>query len=223
MNYSLIIPIYNEEQSIEKLLAQINKIDKNIEIIIVNDGSTDDTKVALGKLDTINVINHFKNKGKGAAIITAVKYATNDNIILMDGDLEINLNCIPSLIEKYEFLDNHVILGSRWNKKRKNENNINTYGNFLFNFLFNFLYNTQITDVLCCVKVLKKSLFNSINLKSQGFSIEAEIMSKLAINKTRFYEVYVTYNRRTNKDGKKLKISDGWSILWQMLANKINY
>ena len=221
MSYALIIPVYNEETSLKKLIPQLKHLNQKIEIIIINDGSTDNTKSILEKNNDFKIINSSKNQGKGSSIIKGVKIAENDSIILMDGDLEIDLQSIPKLIIEHELRSNQVIVGTRWNKKSNLGSSINTYGNYFFNYMFNILYKTRVEDVLCCAKILNKNLFNSLNLNSSGFSIEIELMAKLAINKAEFLNVEVVYNRRSVSEGKKLKISDGWNILWKMLAIKI--
>ena len=165
MNYSLIIPIYNEEETLDKLLIQLRELSKNIEVIIVNDGSTDNTKSILNTHNYFKIVHNSKNLGKGSAIIIGSQYVESDNVILMDGDLEINMNCIPKIIESYESKEDCIVVGSRWNKNSMPGININTYGNFLINYIFNILYKTDLSDVLCCVKVLNKSLFNSLKLK----------------------------------------------------------
>ncbi len=221
MSYSLIIPVYNEEISVRKLLSQLKILNHQIEIIIINDGSTDRTKEILESNNDHEIINSPRNKGKGSSIIKGVKIAKNNNIILMDGDLEIDIRAIPELIKKHESQSDKVILGSRWNNKSNLGSGINTYGNYFFNFLFNKLYKTELKDVLCCLKILNKDLFKSLNIKSTGFSIEIEIMSKLALSGSKFLEIDVIYNRRSKSEGKKLKTSDGWNILWKMLMVKI--
>ena len=223
MSYALLIPIYNEEPSLKKLLPQLKHLDQKIEIIIINDGSTDKTKSILKKNDDFTIINSSKNQGKGASIRNGVKIAKSDNIILMDGDLEIDLKSIPNLIKDYESNNKDVVTGSRWNEKSKPGTNINTYGNHLINYIFNLLYGTKFTDVLCCVKIMKKELFSSLLLESKGFNIEMEIMTKLAIKKITISEKNVIYNRRSIDGGKKLKLSDGWGIIWEMFKNKYNY
>jgi glycosyltransferase involved in cell wall biosynthesis len=223
MNYSLIIPIYNEGRSLNKLLKQLQKLDRSIEIIIIDDGSNDNTKSILECQSSFKVIKHQKNLGKGASIISGINDAKHDNIILMDGDLEVEMNSVIKAIKVYENnYPNIVINGCRWNKKSNPGFSINTYGNSIINFIFNNLYKTNITDVLCCVKIFEKELFNSLNITSKSFSIEIEVMSKLALKKRRFNEVDVVYNRRSSKDGKKLKISDAWGILWKMLKIRLN-
>jgi glycosyltransferase involved in cell wall biosynthesis len=224
MNYSLIIPIYNEEKTLKELLNQLEKYIHEIEIIIINDGSTDKTKYILDQQDKLKIINNPYNKGKGYSLISGIKLAANENIILMDGDLEIDMKCIPEIIQKYEIELDAIVVGSRWKKESitSGMTYIHNLGNYLINFLFNFLYNTNLNDVLCCVKVINKKLLMSLNLSSHAFSIEIEIMSKLALLNKSIFEVDVIYNRRKKNEGKKLRISDGWSILGRMISVKLN-
>ena len=111
MNHSLIIPIFNEEKTLHKLLQALETLDKDIEIIIINDGSTDGTYKILNKINSFKVVNNNRNLGKGASIIIGEKIATTKNIILMDGDLEIDMNCIPKVIEAYNFKKIMSLLG----------------------------------------------------------------------------------------------------------------
>ena len=221
MNHSLIIPIFNEEKTLHKLLQALETLDKDIEIIIINDGSTDGTYKILNKINSFKVVNNNRNLGKGASIIIGEKIATTKNIILMDGDLEIDMNCIPKVIEAYNFKKNYVIVGTRWNNNSSSIYNVNTFGNFLINYLFNTLYKTHLKDVLCCVKMIDRDLLNSLNLQSKTFSIEAELMSKLALKKTKFLELNVVYHRRKKNEGKKLNISDGWGIIWSIIKIRL--
>lgn len=217
MNYSLIIPIYNEEKTLKTLIEQLKYFSQFVEVIIINDGSCDQTETILKKQKRFKVLHNTTNKGKGYSILKGVKNASNENIILMDGDLEVHLDCINQLIEKYESSGYHVINGNRWNNKLKTKKNLNNYGNNFFNQIFNLLYDTQLKDILCCAKVLNKQLFHSLKLNSRGFSIEVEIMSKLALSGVKISEINVPYKRRSNAQGKKLKISDGWEILFKMI------
>ena len=108
----------------------------------------------------------------------------------------------------------------RWKKDGDYKFEINTIGNYFINLLFNFLYNSKLNDVLCCVKILDKNLFQSLDIQSKGFSIEVETMAKLVLKGMIIEEVNIQYNRRTLKEGKKLKISDSWNIIWMMLIIK---
>ena len=203
MTYSMIIPVYNEEIHVKQLFKQLKTLSHNIEIIIINDGSTDKTRDILDNEDGIRIIHSPKNMGKGYSILEGAKYASQKNIILMDGDLEIELESVKDIIEKTILNEDQVIIGTRWNESSSAGKNINTYGNYFISNVFNLLYNTQLTDVLCCVKILNKKTFNSLNLKSKNFNIEMELMSKLAKRGATFIEKNVTYHRRKSSDGKK--------------------
>ena len=222
MNYSLIIPIYNEEKTLPSLINRLNNLDiKNIEIIIIDDGSNDGTKDILFGINQFVIKRNKINLGKGASIIKGVSIASNKNIILMDGDLEVDINDIQKLILKFENNKSDVLTGIRWSSKSNiNKYDINMIGNYIINFIFNFLFKTKYNDVLCCVKIMSLEIFKSLNVQSQGFSIEVETMGKLISNGFTIEETSVKYKRRTTQEGKKLKFSDGWNILWTILRLK---
>lgn len=222
MNYSLIIPIYNEAKTLNKLLETLNNLDEKIEIIIIDDGSTDNTKKILevNFNNNIKIINNNYNLGKGSAINVGIKVASNQNIILFDGDLELDTRDIPHLISIYESEECDALVGKRWRNKKASNFNINSIGNNIFNYIFNKFFSTKLNDVLCCVKILKTSLYQSLDIQSVGFNIEIEIMSKLAIKKSIIKEHKISYTPRTVSEGKKIKIIDGWSILWTMVKTR---
>lgn len=222
MSYSLIIPIFNEEKTLAALISQIETLNDKIEVIIINDGSDDKTKEILKNYHNFKIINHLKNLGKGSSIISGVQQATKNNIILMDGDLEIHMDNVIKAIEKYETTSNCVIVGSRWNRSKKAELSVITIGNYFINYIFNMLYKTNFNDVLCCIKIMDTKLFKQLKIKSQGFNIEAELMSKLALKNYNILEVLVDYKRRNNRNGKKLKISDGWGIMLEIVKIKFS-
>ena len=221
MTYTLIIPIYNEEHSLPTLLKKLDKINNQFEIIIIDDGSNDNTKNLLIENNQFLIIQNESNLGKGASIGKGIHAATNQNVILMDGDLEVDIDDIPKLITRFETSNNDAIVGVRWKKDGDYKFEINTIGNYFINFLFNLLYNSKLNDVLCCVKILDKNLFKSLDIQSKGFSIEVETMAKLVSRGMIIEEVDIQYNRRTLKEGKKLKISDSWNIIRMMFIIKI--
>ena len=222
MNYSLIIPIYNEEKSLTKLIKKLNLLDnKQIEVIIIDDGSNDGTNEILRENNQFKIKRNKFNLGKGASIIKGAELASNQNIILIDGDLEVDIDDIPELITKYEHNNSDVLTGIRWGVADKSlDYSINMLGNYIINAFFNFLFDSNFKDVLCCIKILKLKHFLSLNLKSRGFSIEVEIMAKLVLNNFNIEEETVKYQRRTIQQGKKLKFSDGWGIIGTMLILK---
>ena len=222
MNYSLIIPIYNEGHTLQLLLNKLDKLkNDNIEIIIINDGSNDNTQDILNENGPFVILKNKINNGKGASIKKGIKSAKNQNIILIDGDLEIDIDQIPRLINKYEKSDKDVLSGVRWNKNSNFKLEINALGNLFINSLFNMLYRTNLNDVLCCVKILNTNLLKSLDIHSSGFSIEIETMAKLILNNFSIEEVKINYVRRSLEQGKKLKISDGWIVIWAMIKLKI--
>jgi len=221
MTYTLIIPIYNEERTLPTLLKKLDKINNDFEIIIIDDGSNDNTKNLLIENNQFLNIRNESNIGKGASIRKGIHAATNQNVILMDGDLEVDIDDIPKLITRFETSNNDAIVGVRWKKDGDYKFEINTIGNYFINALFNLLYNSSLNDVLCCVKILDKNLFKSLDIKSKGFSIEVETMAKLVLNGLIIEEVNIQYNRRTKKDGKKIKLTDSWGIIMTMIRLKL--
>ena len=221
MTYTIVIPIYNEERTLHILLNKLKKLEnENIDIIIINDGSDDNTEEILKKNNLFIILNNIENIGKGASIQKGIMSAKNQNIILIDGDMEIDIDEIPYLINKFEKGNKDVVSGVRWNKKSPYKYEINTIANYVINTLFNTLYRTSLNDVLCCVKILNTNLFKSLAIQSNGFSIEIEIMAKLLKRKLTIKEVDVNYVRRSINEGKKLKSSDVWDIIWTMLKLK---
>ena len=221
MTYTLIIPIYNEDRTLPSLLKKLDRLDHKIEIIIIDDGSNDNTYNILTENDSFVILRNETNIGKGASILKGVNSTTNQNVILIDGDLEVNIDDIPKLITRFKTSNNDAIVGVRWKKDDNYKFEINTIGNYFINALFNLLYNSSLNDVLCCLKILDKDLFKSLDIKSKGFSVEVETMAKLVLRDLMIGEINIKYNRRTHKEGKKLKISDSWNIIWTMFIIKI--
>ena len=222
MTYTLIIPIYNEGHTLPILLKKLNELkNENIEIIIIDDGSDDDTQNFLDKNDLFITLKNEINIGKGSSIKKGIEFANNQNIILIDGDLEIDISQIPRLLNIYENCGKDILSGIRWNKNSNLKFEINAIGNFIINSIFNILYRTNLNDVLCCVRILNTKLLKSLNIQSNGFSIEVETMAKLILGNYTIEEVKINYSRRSLDQGKKLKFSDGWFIIWTIIKLKL--
>lgn len=222
MTYTLIIPIYNEGHTLPILLKKLNELkNENIEIIIIDDGSDDDTQNFLDKNDSFITLKNEINIGKGASIKKGIEFANNQNIILIDGDLEIDISQIPRLLNVYENCGKDILSGIRWNKNSNLKFEINAIGNFIINSIFNILYRTNLNDVLCCVRILNTKLLKSLNIQSNGFSIEVETMAKLILGNYTIEEVKINYSRRSLDQGKKLKFSDGWFIIWTIIKLRL--
>ncbi len=221
MTYTILIPVYNEQEALPRLLSEIKKLDDKIEIIFIDDGSDDNTSSLLANDKRIKSVKNKSNLGKGASIRKGINIASNQNVILMDGDLEIDINSIVKLIDEYEKNNYSVIVGVRWQKHGKALFQINRLGNFFINCLFNFLYLKNFNDVLCCVRILDINLLKSLKLQSEGFSIEIETIAKLVLKGEPIAEYNVQYKRRTQKEGKKLRLTDSWDIILTMIKIRL--
>ena len=224
MTYTIIIPVYNEYLVLPSLLNKLKKLNlnENIETIIIDDGSYDGTKDLLDDKDFFNLISYKTNLGKGAALKAGLDKVKTENIIIIDGDLEIDIEEIPPLIRKFEKSKKHVLTGIRWEKNALIKLDINALGNFFINYFFNSFYHSNFNDVLCCLKIMSLDLFKSLNIESNGFEVEVETMAKLCSLNSSIVETQISYHRRTRKEGKKLKISDGWKILRAIIYFKYN-
>ncbi|MDC3017347.1 glycosyltransferase family 2 protein [Pelagibacteraceae bacterium] len=221
MLLSVIVPCFNEEKTIELILNKIDKTSfKNKEIIVVNDGSSDNTKEKLDKIEKklnceIKIINHNKNLGKGAAINTAINKISGDIAIIQDADLEYDPNDYDKLINPILNNKADVVYGSRfvgsdakrvllfWHKM----------GNSFLTFLSNMFTNLNLTDMETGYKVFRADIIKKISLKEKRFGIEPEITAKIAKLNIRIYEVGISYYGRDYSQGKKITWKDGFSAL----------
>ncbi|MDD5193806.1 MAG: glycosyltransferase family 2 protein [Candidatus Nanoarchaeia archaeon] len=222
MKLSVIMPAYNEKNTILEILEKIKKIKLDKEIIIVDDFSSDGTREILNALDknNIKIIFHEKNYGKGNAIRTALKYASGDIIIIQDADLEYNPEDYYSLIKPILAKESKVVYGTRFPKeKRKISRFKNKYflGNMILTVVANILYNAKITDEATCYKVFDAELLKSINLKCRRFEFCPEVTAKLRKLNERIIEVPVRYFPRGENEGKKIRYKDGFEALWTLL------
>jgi dolichol-phosphate mannosyltransferase len=223
MKLSVLIPVYNEEKTISKVIdivkkADIGKVDK--EIIVVDDGSKDNTLVALKKIKGIKLIAHKKNSGKGAAIRTAIKHATGDIIIVQDADLEYDPNEYKQLIGPIITGKAKVVYGSRRLKKsNKKYSGLSFYiGGVTLTLVTNLLYpSAHITDEPTCYKVFKADVLKSINLRCTRFEFCPEVTAKVLKKGIKIKEIPISYYPRSIKEGKKINWKDGAEALWTLL------
>ena len=221
MPYSIIIPIYNEEKTLDKLLLSLKKysFSKN-EILIINDGSVDGTKKILKKYNFINVIELKKNYGKGIAIKIGLQKSIHNETIIYDGDLELHTDGITKLMELNRDIGIHSLMGTRFNNLSPFNSKFE-WGNFMFTIFFNFLFQSCHKDILCCAKSFYKYDVPINKLDSKGFDIDIELSSFLTKNnkRKRIQHRLIKYNRRDIQQGKKLRISDGWIILMRLIKS----
>ncbi len=217
--YSIIIPVFNEASLLPKLLEKLNIYStEGNEIIIIDDGSTDNSKSILSKFPNYKIFFSENNFGKGSAISRGLKYASFEKIIIFDGDLELD----PSDISKLMILEENnitCVLGFR-DVSFFPPKSFLDLGNFLFTTFFNFLHKCKHKDILCCAKAFFYSELKNYKLQSSGFDIDLEIASILSKDKKKIMHVPLKYKRRSINEGKKLRISDGWKILIMMIKFK---
>ncbi|MDA9671771.1 glycosyltransferase [bacterium] len=223
MSYSLIIPLYNEEKTLNTLLGLLKLyFDDGNEIVIIDDGSSDNSVKILKDCNFINLIQFKENKGKGFAIREGLKHSKHNKTIIYDSDLELDIKDLSKLMN----LDKKNKIVSIMGVRSKSFNPFRSgldWGNFIFTTFFNFLYRSCHKDILCCAKAFYKSNIPIHKLKSKGFDIDIElssIITKNSIGKS-IPQVVINYTRRSISEGKKLKISDGWSILFRVINDFI--
>jgi glycosyltransferase involved in cell wall biosynthesis len=220
MKLSVIVPCYNEAETIRKIVSEIRKSPyPETEIIIVDDCSTDGTQDILkneiqGTVD--KVIFHYTNQGKGAALRSGFSAATGDILLIQDADLEYDPGEYPKLVEPILSDRADVVYGSRFlgGQPHRVLYFWHRLGNGLLTLLSNMCTNLNLTDMETCYKVFRRELIQSITIEEDRFGFEPEITAKLAKLKPRFYEVGISYHGRTYEEGKKVGWRDGVHALY---------
>jgi len=222
---SILMPVYNEEARLANALKQALDVDYpcEVELVVVNDGSSDRTGEILTDWDDprVSVVNHPRNRGKGAAIKTAVAHATGDYMVILDADLEYNPHDIPRLLQPV--LDGHtnVVYGSRTFGSHSSFSFWYVMGNRAVTTFANVMFNCYLSDLETCYKLMPLELYRSLNVKSRGFGMEAEVTGKLLRRRIRPYEVAISYRARTRDEGKKITWRDGVEALWIITRERL--
>ena len=222
MKLSVVIPVYNEKATLEEIIRRIQATQIEKEIIIVDDGSTDGSNklsenIAKSSNNSIRVIRHETNKGKGAAIINGMEEVKGDLIIIQDADLEYDPNDYEALIELFKNDHVQVVYGSR-NLKKNNRSSFAYYwGGRLLSWITNILYGSNVTDEATGYKVFRTSLLKDLDLKSTGFDFCPEVTAKILRRKIKIYEVPISYNPRLRHEGKKIRWIDGLTAIWVLV------
>ncbi|MEV4621844.1 glycosyltransferase family 2 protein [Asanoa sp. NPDC049573] len=218
MKLSILMPVYNEEERIAEALKQALAVEYpcEIELVVVNDGSRDGTGAILDAADDarLRVITHPRNAGKGAAIKTAVDNAEGDYMVILDADLEYDPMDIPKLLDPVLDGRAKVVYGNRTFGSHSAYSFWYVMGNKAVTTAANVLFNSYIGDLETCFKLLPVSLYRSLDVKSKGFGMEAEVTGKLLRRKIRPYEVPISYRARGREEGKKITWKDGVEALW---------
>jgi glycosyltransferase involved in cell wall biosynthesis len=215
MRLTIIIPVYNEASTLATLLARVRKVPVDKEIIVVDDGSDEETKkeLVLSIVDDVQLLTHSKNKGKGSAIRTALGHASGDVVIIQDADLEYYPEDYIELIKVYEENDARAVYGVR---DLSHRTRLMRWGNQAMTLATNILYGYHLKDMETCYKMIDRPLFQSLDLQSYRFEIEAEITAKLLRSKVKIREAPIRYDPR--EEGKKLTPLDGLPTLGKLLT-----
>jgi glycosyltransferase involved in cell wall biosynthesis len=227
MKLSIVIPVYNEKESIEKIISIVEKVKlprqiKETEIVIVDDFSTDGTRDILKRIEKKNriMVFHENNQGKGAALRTGFQKASGDIIIIQDADLEYNPNEYSHLVQPIIDDKADVVYGSRYMRGQPHQVLFfwHSLGNKLLTLLSNIFSDLSLTDMETCYKVFRKNVLNQIVIEENRFGIEPEITAKLGQlareGRIRIYEIGISYHGRTYAEGKKIGLKDAFRAFW---------
>ncbi|MEE3718202.1 glycosyltransferase family 2 protein [Tumidithrix elongata RA019] len=220
---SVVVPVYNEQLTLELVLERLIEIVDPLEIIVVDDGSSDGTNLILEsiclKYSQIRPIYHSKNRGKTAALISGFSATSGDIVIVQDADLEYNPEEISMVIEPILHGEADVVYGSRFLVRKAAR--VLYFYHFLANkfltFLSNLLTNVNMTDVETGYKAFKGEIIRNMVITSSGFGFEIEVTAKIAKLNCRIYEVPISYYGRTYEEGKKIGIKDGLLAIWYII------
>ncbi len=221
MKLSVIIPVYNEVESIETILTRVHDTKLTHEIIVVDDGSKDGTRDKLKTLDgkkNVRVILHEVNQGKGAAVRTGMAAAQGDILLIQDADLEYDPRDYPELLKPIQEGLADVVYGSRFLGRA---HRVTMFWHMLANksltLMTNILYDTILTDMETGYKVFKRQVIDGMVIRANSFNFEPEFTAKILKRKYRIFEVPITFNPRDYSQGKKIKLHDAFEAIWALI------
>lgn len=225
MRLSIIIPVYNEEKTLREILAQLEKLPIDCQIIAVDDASQDGSFKILrdwSQSHRLELYGHENNLGKGAAIRTGLKHCRGDYTIIQDADLEYDPNDIVRMLETADRHQAEAVFGSRIHNPESGISYRRFYwgGKFL-TLLANFLYGVKISDESTCYKMVKTDLMKSMNLTCRRFEFCPELVAKLGKRKIKIFEIPISYHPRKMGEGKKIRWHDGLSAIWTLVRLRL--
>ena len=221
MLLSVIMPLYNEEATAADIIRQILGLDLDLELIIVNNGSTDQTSAVIGQFadrPNVKIIEKDYNVGKGDGIIEGLKHALGKYTVIQDGDLEYNPNDIVRMMQLAEQMNSLAVFGSRiLNPSSGISYRRYLWGGKLLTWLANLLFRVGITDESTCYKMIRTDILRAMNLQSRKFEFCPEVVAKLGRNKIKIHEISISYTPRNFQEGKKIRWIDGAEAIWTLL------
>ena len=225
MKLSVLIPVYNEMENIREILRRVQATKLAKEIIVVDDGSSDGTREVLKKLNgrnKVRVILHERNLGKGAALVTGMKEAKGDVLLIQDADLEYDPRDYPALLQPIEEGLADVVYGSRFlGGPHRVTMFWHLVANQLLTLMTNVLYNTILTDMETGYKVFRKKVVENMTLRAKRFDFEPEFTAKVLKRNYRIFEVPISFNPRDYSQGKKIKLRDAFEAVWTLLKYRV--
>jgi len=221
---SVVMPVFNERDTIEEIVSRVVAIPMRVELIVVDDGSTDGTRPILEELRKrlgFTLLLQPRNQGKGAALRRGFSAVTGDIVAIQDADLEYSPEEFPQLVELIVEGRADVVYGSRFLGRHRVFMFTHYLGNRFLTLATNILYNTMLTDMETCYKVMRREVLQGLDLRSSGFGIEPEITAKIFKRGYRVYEVPITYDGRSYDEGKKITWKDGLVALWVLVRYRL--
>jgi glycosyltransferase involved in cell wall biosynthesis len=223
LTLSVVIPCYNEVDTIDEILQRVLAVGLANEVIIVDDGSTDGTRDVLARIEAeaypnVRIFYHERNQGKGAALVTGFSHAASDVMLIQDADFEYDPRDYPILLKPIEEGIAKVVYGSRFlGGPRKAMNFWNMVANKILTLATNILYNAILSDMETCYKVFEADVVRDMLIRAHGFEFEPEFTAKVLKQGIRIYEVPISYNGREWTEGKKIQWTDGPIALWTLI------
>lgn len=215
---TVVVPVYNEERTIGRVLARVKALPLSTEIIVVNDCSIDGTERVLNELEgplRLNVIHKPKNEGKGAALRTGFRHATGDIVVVQDADLEYDPRDILPLLKPILANEADVVYGSRFlGEQPQDPSLVHRFGNRLLTGVSNLLTGLSLTDMETCYKVFRRKVLTTFEIQQHRFGFEPEVTAKLARRKCRIRELPIRYAARSYAEGKKIGVKDLFNAIW---------
>ncbi len=226
MKLSVVMPVYNERGTIEEIIARVQAVEIEKEIIIVDDFSTDGTREKLEQMeecDSLRILYHDKNRGKGAALRTGFAAVSGEIVIIQDADLETNPQEYPKLVQPIIEGQADVVFGSRFAGGESHSvlGFWHYVGNKSLTLFSNCFTNLYLTDMETCYKVFRREIIENLTIEEDRFGFEPEITAKIAAMGCQVFEVSISYGGRTRKEGKKIGWKDGVRAIWCILKYNI--